>query len=63
MITKKKFTAKILERVESGSTYLDAITSLTKELNLEEKAIPALLDEIVKENLEVEARAMRLLKV
>lgn len=62
MINKKTFTAKVLEYVEKGSTYLDAIASLARELEIEERAIPSFLEPVVKQNLEVEARAMRLLK-
>ena len=59
---KKKFTQRVLQYVEGGATYLDAISSLAKEMNIEERTIPSLLEDVVKDNLEAEARTLRLLK-
>lgn len=62
MISKKEFTAIVLSKVEKKATYIDAIASTARELGIEEAAVPSVLEKIVKENLEAEARELRLLK-
>lgn len=60
---KKQFSEEVLSLVNKGSGYLDAISRLMKEKGMDEISVVHLLEDHIKENLEIEVRELRLLKI
>lgn len=59
---KKRFSQRVENLVKKGTTYLDAISTIAKELDLHESSVPSLIDKSLKDKLEKEVRKQRLLK-
>lgn len=62
MINEKSFRNKILNMVEHGATYLDAIVQLKETMGMTDEDVKKVLDPIMKSRLEEEAKGLRLIQ-